>query len=231
VRRRFHNFVAKHALNIEGLGPRTLDQLLEKGLVQHYNELFTLTEGDLLTLEGFADISAKKTIESIQKASRVELARLIVGLSIPQVGEETAILLAKHFRSIDKIAGASEQELTAISSVGPKVAAEIVEWFRLKRHQKLITDLKEVLTIVAPAKETAQALAGKTYVLTGTLEKMSRDEAKALLRSLGADVAGSVSKKTTAVIAGESAGSKLDKAEELGIPVLTEEEFLRIVGR
>ncbi len=233
VRRRFHNFVAKHAFNIEGLGPRTLDQLLEKGLVQHYNELFTLTEGDLLTLEGFADISAKKTIESIKKASRVELSRLIIGLSIPQVGEETAILLATHYRSIDKIARASESDLTKIASIGPKVAHEISAWFKLERHKKLIEDLKEVLTIVAPKKQDAAALTliGKTYVITGTLESMSRDEAKDKLRALGADVAGSVSKKTTAVIAGESAGSKLDKAEELGIPVLTEADFLRIVGR
>lgn len=233
VRRRFHNFVAKHALNIEGLGPRTLDQLLEKGLVQHYNELFTLAEGDLMALEGFAEISAKKTIEAIGRASRVELARLIVGLSIPQVGEETAILLAKHFRSIDKIAGAAEAELTKIGSVGPKVAHEIVEWFALNRHKQLIEDLKEVLTIVAPPKEDVKKLplAGKTYVLTGTLESMSRDDAKGRLRALGADVAGTVSKKTTAVIAGASAGSKLDKAEELGVAILTEAEFLRIVGR
>ncbi len=233
VRRRFHNFVAKHAFNIEGLGPRTLDQLLEKGLVQHYNELFTLTEGDLLSLEGFAEISAKKTIESIQNASRVELSRLIVGLSIPQVGEETALLLAKHFRSIDALAAASESELTQIGSVGPKVAHEIAAWFKLKRHAQLVSDLKDVLTIVAPPKDgaTAQPLKGNTYVLTGTLETMSRDEAKDLLRSLGADVAGSVSKKTTAVIAGESAGSKLDKAEELGVPVLTEKDFLALVAK
>lgn len=231
VRRRFHNFVAKHAFNIEGLGPRTLDQLLEKGLVQHYNELFTLTEGDLLTLEGFAEISAQKTIESIKKASRVELARLIVGLSIPQVGEETALLLAKEFRTIDKLAAASAEKLTALDGVGPIVAKEIATWFKEKQHQKLVTNLKEVLTIVPPKKMEAAVLklAGKTYVLTGTLESMSRDEAKEKLRALGADVAGSVSKNTTAVIAGESAGSKLGKAEELGVQVLSEKDLLKLL--
>jgi DNA ligase (NAD+) len=233
VRRRFHNFVAKHALNVEGFGPRTIDQLLEKGLVQHYNELFTLTEGDLLTLEGFAEISAKKTIDALKKASRVELARLIVGLSIPQIGEETALVLARHFRTIDALVSATAEKLTKIEGVGPIVAREIAEWFALPRHRKLIDDLKEVLTIVAPPKEDKKTLplAGKTYVITGTLESMSRDEAKAKLRALGASIAGSVSKNTTALIAGENAGSKQDKAEELGVAILTEEEFLRIVGR
>lgn len=233
VRRRFHNFAAKHALNMEGVGPSTMDQLLEKGLVQHYNELFTLTEGDLLTLDGFAEISAQKTIAAIKKASRVELARLIVGLSIPQVGEETALILANHFRSIDKLAAASVEALATLNGVGPIVAREVVDWFKLKRHQTLVENLKEVLTIIAPKKveQKALTLAGNTYVLTGTLESMSRDEAKAKLRALGADVAGSVSKNTTAVIAGENAGSKLDTAEALGVVVLTEKDFLTLVGK
>ncbi len=231
IRRRFYNFVGKHALDIEGFGPRTIDQLLEKGLVQHYDEIFTLTEGDLLTLEGFADISAKKLIESIQRSRKVDLARLLVGLSIPQVGEETAIVLAEHFRTIEKLASATEAELTGISGVGPKVAEEIVEWFSLKRHQELIENLKRVLTIIAPARtlKAALPLSGKTFVLTGTLGSLTRDEAKARLRALGADVSGSVSKKTDYVVAGDEAGSKLDKAQELGVAVLTEAEFLRMI--
>lgn len=233
VRRRFANFVGKHALDIEGFGPRTIDQLLEKGLVQHYDELFTLTEGDLLLLEGFAEISAKKLIASIQKARHVELARLIVGLSIPQVGEETAIVLAKNFRTLDTFAKAGEGKLTAIGSIGPIVAKDIVEWFNLKRHQDLIARLQAVLTITNSeyskvSKQTGK-LSGKTYVLTGTLSSMSRDEAKQRLRALGADVAGSVSKKTTAVIAGENPGSKADKARALNVPLLTEREFVRMI--
>lgn len=231
IRRRFYNFVGKHALDIEGFGPRTIDQLLEKGLVQHYDELFTLTEGDLLTLEGFAEVSAKKTIDAIQKSRRVELARLLVGLSIPQVGEETAILVAEHFRSIEKLSIATEDELTELSGVGPKMAAEIVEWFALKRHQELIENLQKVLTIVAPIRKekVALPLAGKTFVLTGSMESMSRDEAKAEIRALGGDVSGSVSKKTSYVVAGEEAGSKLNAARDLGVPVLTEAEFLRMI--
>lgn len=231
VRRRFHNFAGKHALDIEGLGRERVDMLLEKGLVQHYNEIFTLTEGDLLTLDGFAEISAKKLVASIQKAKNVELARLLVGLSIPQVGEETAILLAKKFKTLDDIAGATQEELQAIEGVGPVVAREIVEWFALKRHQKLITDLKKVLDISNPeySKKTSGKLAGKTFVLTGGLSSMSRDEAKEKIRALGGDVSSSVSKKTDYVVAGGEAGSKLDKANELGVTVLTEAEFLRMI--
>ncbi len=231
VRRRFHNFVGKHALDIEGLGKERVDMLLERGLVQHYDEIFTLTEGDLLTLEGFAEISAKKLIEAIHRARNVELPRLLVGLSIPQVGEETAILLAEHFRTIDRLADASEEQLTQLDGVGPKVAREIVDWFSLKRHRELVERLKQVLTIVSPAKaeKATQSLAGKTFVLTGGLESMSRDEAKAKIRALGGDVSSSVSKKTDYVVAGGEAGSKLDKAQELGVTVLTESEFLRMI--
>lgn len=231
VRRRFHNFVGKHALDIVGLGKSTVDQLLEKGLVQHYDELFTLTEGDFLSLEGFAEVSAKKVCESIRRASHVELARLIVGLSIPQVGEETALLLAEQYRNIDALGEASEEDLTELSGVGPIVAKEIYTWFRLERHVSLVARLKKVLIIKAPPvkRKTTLVLTGKTFVLTGTMESMSRDEAKSKIRALGGDVSGSVSRKTSYVVAGEEAGSKLDTAEKLGIAVLTEVEFLRMI--
>jgi DNA ligase (NAD+) len=157
-----------------------------------------------------------------------------VGLSIPQVGEETAILLAEHFRTIDKLAAASEEELTEVNGVGPKVAKEIVDWFALKRHQELVSRLKEVLTISNPLalsrrRLDSAPLAGKTFVLTGSLESMSRDEAKAKIRALGGDVSSSVSKKTDYVVAGEEAGSKLEKALSLGVTVLTETEFMRMI--
>mgnify|MGYP001609079638 CR=1 FL=1 len=233
IRRRFHNFVGKHALDIEGFGPATVDQLLEKGLVQHYDELFTLTEGDLLTLEGFADISAKKLVASIQKKRRVELARLLVGLSIPQVGEETAILLADKFRTVDALAKATEAELSEINGIGPVVAKDVVEWFAEKRHKDLVARLKEVLTIKSPALRQAQGgklkLSGKTFVLTGSLESMSRDDATERIRALGGKVSSSVSKKTDYVVAGAEAGSKLDKARELGVAVLSEKDFLKLL--
>jgi len=233
IRRRFHNFAAKHALDIEGLGKKTLDQLLEEGLIQHFDDIFTLEEGDVLPLEGFAEVSARKLIESIKKSTTVELARLLVGLSIPHVGEETAILLANTFRSIDALAAASEEQLNAVDGIGDIVAHAVFEWFRDKGNGALIERLKKHLTITAPRQARAEKLPlfGKTYVLTGSLSSMSRDEAKAKLRALGADVSSSVSKKTTGVIAGEEAGSKLDDAKKLGRPVLTEAEFVRMIGR
>lgn len=228
VRRRFRHFASKGALNIEGLGPSTVDALLEKQLVQHVDDFFTLKEGDLLTLEGFAEISAKKLIASIKKGSHTTLARLLTGLSLPHVGEETALLLAQHFATIDALAKAKEETLRSIAGIGDIVARAIVEWFAEHENKELIQRLKKVLTIsnqVYQQNTQALPLSGHTYVVTGTLEKYDRDEVKELLRKLGATVSESVSKKTTGVIVGENPGSKLNKAIELGVAVLNEEQF------
>ena len=238
LRRKFRHFASKGALNIEGLGPSTVDALLEKNLVQSYDDFFTLTEGDLLTLEGFADVSAKKLIASIKKtAEHVTLSRLVTGLSIPQVGEETALLLAQTFESLDDVARAKEEELLSINGVGDIVAKSIVEWFTEVQNKILISKLKKVLRIENPeyGKALRQAqgeklpLFGKTFVLTGTLSTLARDEAKEKLRALGANVSSSVSKKTFAVVAGEEAGSKLTEAQKLGVQVLSEEQFLTLL--
>ncbi len=235
LRRKFRHFASKGALNIEGLGPSTVDALLEANMVQHYDDFFTLKEGDLLQLEGFAEVSAKKLIDSIKKvAEGVPLARLLTGLSIPQVGEETAILLARQFETIDDVASAKEDELQNINGIGDVVAREIVQWFTLVDHKHLVTRLKKLLHITndeftASAVLDEQPLFGKTFVLTGTMASMSRDEAKEKLRKLGADVSSSVSKKTYAVVAGEEAGSKLDKAIEFGVKIINEEEFLELL--
>lgn len=231
IRRRFHNFVGKSALDIQGLGKKTIDLLLEEGLVQHYDELFTLTEGDVLPLPGFAEISARKLVEALQAgAKQVPLSRLIVGLSIPHVGEETALVLAREFKTIDDLAGASKERLSQIEGVGDIVGEAIVEWFKLKRHQSLVERLKKVLTIISEEKPRSAPLAGKTFVLTGGLSSMTRDEAKEKIRARGGDVSSSVSKKTSYVVAGDDAGSKLEKANELGVEVLTEQEFVRMLG-
>jgi DNA ligase (NAD+) len=235
-RRVMRHFASKGALNIEGLGPSTVDALMEKGLLTHFDDFFTLKEGDLLTLEGFADVSAKKLLASIQKtASGVTMARFITGLSVSQVGEETAILLAQTFKTVDDVAAASIEALENIKGIGDVVARAIYDWFHLKENIKLIERLKKHIKIENPdyltkAKFESLPLVGKTFVLTGTMTSMSRDEAKEKLRKLGADVSSSVSKKTYAVVAGEEAGSKLDKAEELGVKVMNEEEFLKLVG-
>ncbi len=236
VRRRvLRHFASRVALNIEGLGESTVDALLEQQLVQNFDDFFTLTEGDLLTLEGFAEVSAKKLVASIMKtAEQVPLSRLIVGLSIPHVGEETALLLAEQFKTIDDIAAASVAELEAIEGIGPIVGKSIFDWLGDKENKKLIERLKKVLHIQNPEFTSRldldkKPLAGKTFVLTGTMEALSRDEAKEKLRKLGASVSSSVSKNTSYVVAGEDPGSKLDKAQELGVEVLSEEAFLNLL--
>ena len=233
-RRVLRHFASKGALNIEGLGPSTVDALLEKGLVQHFDDFFTLTEGDLLTLEGFADVSAKKLVESITKVSKkVSLARLLAGLSIPHVGEETALLLAQNFKTVDDIAKANEEKLAAIDGIGPIVAKAIVRWFGETKNKIVIERLKKVLHIensdyaaLRQAQGEKPKLFGKTFVLTGALESMTRDEAKEKIRKLGGNVSSSVSKKTFAVVAGQDPGSKRTDAEKLGVQVVSEREFL-----
>ena len=229
VRRKLRYFASRSALNIEGLGEATVDALLERGLVAHVDDFFTLREGDILELEGFAEVSAKKLIASIQKAAQsVPLSRLLTGLSLPHVGEETAILLAQNFKTIDELAGAEVEKLEAINGIGPVVAKCIVDWFGDKENKVVLKRLKKLLNIVSEKSSTKKSLllAGKTFVLTGGMQTMSRDEAKERLRKLGASVSSSVSKNTDYVVAGSDAGSKLDKARELGVNILTEQQFL-----
>lgn len=233
IRRKFRHFASRGALNIEGLGPSTVDALLEAKLVTHLDDFFTLREGDVMELEGFAEVSAKKLIDSIRVvAANVPLARLVTALSLPQVGEETALLLARHFKTIDALMEASEEELGDIHGIGPIVARSIREWCADKEHRALIGRLKKVLHIVSgkSSSNAPRPLEGKTFVLTGGLSSMSRDEAKEKLRVLGASISGSVSKKTDYVVAGEEAGSKLEKASALGVAVLSEKEFLKLIG-
>src|SRR3989344_3004843 len=235
MRRKFRHFASRGALNIEGLGPSTVDALLEAKLVQHLDDFFTLTEEDILTLEGFAEVSVKKLAASINKvAKRVLLSRLLIGLSIPQVGEETAILLSQNFRTIDALVRASENDLYVINGIGPVVAKSIFEFFRDRDNAALIKRLKKAIVIQSEKTNIARRdlatlpFAGKAFVLTGVLKGMSRDEAKEKIRKLGGTVSGSVSVKTDFVIAGEETGSKLDKARKLGTKILNKREFLKM---
>jgi DNA ligase (NAD+) len=231
AKRRLRHFASRAALDIEGLGKETAELLVDEGLVNTFDEIFTLTEGDLLALEGFAEISARKLIENIDKARRVPLSRLLYGLSIDHVGEETARLLSQHFGTLEKLRAASVDDLVAINGIGDTVATSVYEWFRRKEKAAILDRLLEHLKVEKDAAPTKNGrFAGKTFVLTGTLEGMSREDAEAKIRSLGGSTSGSVSKKTSFVIAGESAGSKLDKARQLGVQVLTEEEFARMLG-
>ncbi len=230
AKRRLRHFASRAALNIEGLGKETAELLVDEGLVNTFDEVFTLTEGDLLALEGFAEISAKKLIDHIKKARRVTLARLLFGLSIDHVGEEIARLLSEHFGTLAKLRAASVEELVAIDGIGEVVARSVHEWFRRKEKVAILDRLLEYLTVLRDeAPQGSGRLAGKTFVLTGTLAGMSRPDAEARIHALGGSTSGSISKKTSYVVAGENPGSKLSKAKKLGVQVLTEEEFARML--
>ncbi len=228
-KRRFHHFVSKKAFDITDMGPKVSDLLLEEGLISEYADIFTLKKGDLLALPRFAEKSVDNLLSSIEKASRVKLSRLLVGLSIPQVGEETAIELADRFGVIEKIRTAKFSELENMEGVGPIIAKSIVDFFSSKENKKLLDNLLKHISFEKIEKKVRGPLSGKTFVLTGTLESLSRDEAKEKIRSLGGGVSESVSKDTSYLVAGENTGSKYDKAVSLGVKVITEEEFLALL--
>jgi len=224
--------LAARAFEIDGLGPQTIASLMENKLLGSPPDLFTLTPDDLLTLEGFAEISSKKLVEQIQSRKRIPLERFIVSLGIRNVGSETALDLAQHFGTIDKLMVASEGELTAIPNVGEVVARSINDFFAQKRAKDLIVAYRKngVVIDAAHKAKAGGKLAGKSFVLTGGLESMSRDDAKEKIRALGGDISESVSKKTGFVVVGSDPGSKFEKAKQLGIRTLSEKEFLAMIG-
>lgn len=229
-RRRLGHFVSRGAMDIEGLGPKIIDQLMKEGLVRDAADIYDLTEGDLVALERFADKSAKNLIESINRSRQVPLARFINALGILHVGEETAIDLAKNFESLEKIERASEEDLAKLADIGPVVAKSIKEWFASSKNKKLLARLQKAVKIEKTVSvKVKQNFKGLTVVLTGELAGLSRDQAKEAIRERGGDIASSVSAKTSLVVAGESPGSKYDKAKELGIKIIREEEFLKML--
>lgn len=228
-KRKFHHFVSKKSFDITDLGPKVIDVLLENSLIVEFSDIFTLEKGHLLSLPRFAEKSVDNLLQAILKAKKVTLPRFIIGLSIPQVGEETAHLLAQNFHDIRNLEKARKEDLERVEGVGPIVADSIVEFFKSKENQKIINNLLNYVVvekIEAPKKNTS--ISGKTFVLTGTIS-MPRDEAKEKLRQLGAIVSESVSKKTDYVVAGENSGSKAEKAEELGVKIISEKEFLALL--
>lgn len=230
-RRKLYYFAGKHAFDIDGLGPKVLDLLLDNQLVAGPADIFTLKRGDLLSLPRFGEKSADNLLESIEKSRRTTLPRFLTALSIPQVGEETAEDVAEHFGSIEKIRRARFEDFDSIENVGPIVAKALADWFADNSHHKLLDRLlREVRVEKMEKKDVSRLpLAGKTFVLTGTLSTLERDEAKRKIKALGGETSESVSKKTSFVVAGENAGSKFDKAQTLGVSILNEEEFLKML--
>ncbi|MBU2542138.1 NAD-dependent DNA ligase LigA [Patescibacteria group bacterium] len=227
------HFVSKKAFNIDGLGKKIVEQLVDEGLIKNVADIFTLTKGDLEPLERFAEKSAENLIESIKKAKQVTLPRFIFGLGIHHVGEETAIALAKEYHSLNNIMKVSLEDLQAVNDVGPRVAESIFEWFENSENKKLIEELQKNGIKIQNTKYTKiqnTKFTDKIFVLTGSMESMSRDEAKDKIRELGGDVSSSISKNTSYLVAGEKAGSKLEKAKKLGVQILSEGEFLEMVS-
>jgi len=222
------------AMDIEGVGELMVRRLWSEGLVTTIPELYRLTKEQLVALEGFGEVSAANVVEAIERSKAQPFFRVLFGLNIPQVGWVTAQSLAAHFGSIDRLASASQEEIQEVEGVGPDRAAAIAEWFADEENRALVEELRELglrLELDEAERPREGPLTGQTYVVTGTLARWSREQAKAALEALGAKVTDSVSKKTTALVVGENAGSKLDKARRLGVALLDEEAFEQLVGR
>jgi len=223
------HFASRGVMNIDGMGESLVTQLIERGLVKNVADIYDLTKKDLLSLERFADKSAQNILDEIENSKKLPLERVIYGLGIRMVGERTAQFLAEHFGSMEEIENASVEELQNVNEVGPKIAESIAEFFSNAANRKLVDRLHAAgLAFQGKKKERGIKLAGKTFVLTGTLAHFTRDEAKKLIEDAGGKVTGSVSKKTDYVVAGTDAGSKLDKAKELGVAVIDEKEMEKL---
>jgi DNA ligase (NAD+) len=226
------HFASRHAMDINGLGDKIVDQLVDKGMVNDIADLYTLRLDDVSELERMGEKSAQNLLDQIAASKKHTLARLIYALGIRMVGERTGQLLAEHFSSLDELAEAKEEQLFEVTEVGPKVAAAIAEFFSESANQKIIKKLDKAGVRPTAEKRVlkSQKFAGKSFVFTGGLANRSREEAGQLVMQHGAKVSSSVSKKTDYVVVGTDPGSKYDKAKELGVPVLTESEFEKLLG-
>lgn len=229
--RRLVYFASRPAFDIDGLGPKIIELLVKRGLVSGFDDFFTLTEGDLVGLPGFGEVSARNLVSAIAARRQISLGRFLTALGIEHVGEETAHTIASALRTIERVRSADMDELLAIDGVGEVVARSLYEWMRDSGHRSMLDRLlREVKVLPERPVSSGSPLSGKTVVFTGTLTSLSRDEAKRRLRAAGGKPAGSVSKETDFVVAGTEAGSKLTQAKKLGIRVIGEKEFLAMLG-
>ena len=231
ARQRLYHFVSKKAFNIDGLGPKIVDKLMDAGMVFSYVDIFTLKYGDVKDLPGFAEKAAENLLSSIEKARKVTLPRFLVGLSVPQVGEETARILAEKFKTLKNISEASEADLAEIEGVGPVVSVSMKEWFENEKNKEIVEGLIKEVKIEEPHKSNISGhgrLLGKTFVFTGSLSNISRPEASERVRARGGTVSSSLSKNTDFLVIGDSPGSKKEKAESLGVTVIDQNNFLDI---
>ena len=231
IRENIIHFVSRGGMDIEGLGDKIVSQLLDAGLIRDPADLYDITKGQLLDLERFADKSADNLIQAISRSKQPPLDRLLFALGIRHVGEYVAKILARKFGSVEKIEAASQEELTAIEGIGPTLAESIYRFFHEPHNLTILRKLERAgVRPFAEKHATSTALAGKTFVFTGSLKGFSREKAKEIVSALGAAATSSVSKKTDYVVAGEDPGSKYEKAKSLGVPILDEEGFLKLIG-
>jgi len=237
--RRLTHWVSKNAVDIEGLGPKIIEQLVKGGLVRDVGDFYTLTVGDLEPLERFAEKSADNLVKAINDRKKIDLNRFIYGLGIRHVGEESAIELTKKFGSLEKIKKVSLEEIESIYDFGNIMAKSVYEWFHNTHNLKLLEKLekngvkvksRKLEVVTAKAGQGSKKLEGKTFVLTGTLAGLTRDEAKVKIRELGGNVSSSVSKKTDYVVAGAEPGSKYNKAKKLGVKIIEEKDFIKMIS-
>lgn len=223
------HFASKKGMNIEGMGDKIVEKFMELGLITERKDIFELEAGDILTLPSFKEKSTQNLLDAIEKSKEVNLSRFLFSLGIRHVGEETADILARRFNTFENIKNASYEKLEEIDGVGEVVAKSIIDWFSDKDNKEELKGLLPHLKIKSPEK-TKSTLLGKTFVLTGTLPKLSRDEAKEMIKKNGGSVSSSVSKNTDFVLTGADPGSKYEKARDLGVKIISEEDFIKLLG-
>ncbi|MBH0200870.1 MAG: NAD-dependent DNA ligase LigA, partial [Nitrospira sp.] len=229
------HFASKAALNIDGLGKKTVAQLVDHGLVKDLSDLYRLKTEQLLALEGFAERSSALLLHAIARSKYVSLDRLLMGLGIRQVGQHIAKVLAKEFGSLDAIMSADRDRFQTIREIGPEISESVVSYFQEHSNRRVIDELRalgvSIINTPSPPSQVSMPFSGKSFVFTGGLATLTREEAKALAERLGATISSAVSKKTSYVVAGTDPGSKLDQAQKLGVPVLNEQAFLDLVDQ
>lgn len=231
-RQKIYYFISKNAFDIDGVGPKIIDALLENNLIKDAADLFSLTKEQFLTLPNFKDKSAENAINSIEKAKNISLSRLLVGLSIELVGEETAELLAKNFKTISELRNCQAEALFAIAGIGEVTVQKILEWQKNLKEQEFLDKLLKYISVEVPAENislSAQKFAGMSFAFTGTLEKFGRDEAGELVKKAGGKVVKALSKQTTYLVKGKGGGGKLEQAKQLGVKILNEIDFLALL--